>query len=250
MEKLRQTITYCLLCKTIPEYSKTDQTLYSCSIGFSPQLGLIRVYPLPPTGMVKWGIYKIEVEKNKRDSRAESWKLTSYTRKDNWRDIEKDCIKVGTGKPDKILPSLMEYVYPSISQLNKDRKSIGLINTDDAYTLKWESNKRFINTKQIGMFEDVEIADWASFTKETKEKESRVIFVDGDGKHNLQFNEWQVYECGRKFGYDGQAFRFLLDEKSKGKKGQYLLIGNMHSYRNNWIGLGFFKLPKQMGLTF
>ena len=88
-------IRYALICKTIPEHSKKDDTLYTCSIGISPELGLIRIYPLPPVGMDKWGIYELEVERNKRDSRTESWKLSSYSRKDGWTGFTKDVKKIG-----------------------------------------------------------------------------------------------------------------------------------------------------------
>ncbi len=239
----KQKIRYCLLAKTIPEYSKRDHSLYTCSIGYSPQLGLIRLYPLPTSGMKKWGIYEVEVEKNKRDSRKESWKLSSMTRKDGWVGFAKDFKEVGTANQSKMLSLLLPYTSPSIGQLNKDRKSIGIINVGANYRFKWCANGKYINTNQVGMFEDVELADFTKYTKDTKEKESRIIFTDKDGKHNLQFNEWQVYEYQRKFGADSGAFRFLT-----GKQGQYVLLGNMLQYRVNWIGLGLFRLPQQESL--
>lgn len=241
----KQKINYCLLAKTVPEYSKRDNTVYTCSIGYSPQLGLMRLYPLPPKGMKKWGIYEVEVERNKRDSRVESWKLSSMTRKNNWANFGEDLKHIGTAKPEKVLPLLLPSVSPSISQLNEDRKSIGLVSIGDQYRFKWQANDKFINTTQIGMFEDVELADFTKYTKHTKDKESRVIFKDGDGKHDLQFNEWGIYEFQRKFGAKPEAFRFLV-----GKKDQYLLIGNMLQYRRNWIGLSLFNLPQQACLNF
>jgi hypothetical protein len=44
-------IEYTLLAKSIPEFDKRDGKLYTCSLGYSPQLGLIRIYPLPVKGM-------------------------------------------------------------------------------------------------------------------------------------------------------------------------------------------------------
>jgi len=228
-------IRYCLLVKTIPEYSKRDNTLYTCSIGLSPELGLIRIYPLPPKGMDKWGIYELTVEKNKRDSRKESWKLTSYSRKDNWTGFTNDVKFIRKARKEKVLRHLSKYIYPSISELNRLRKSIGII---EACSLNayWRVNSRYINDKQIGLFEDVELSWFSSYTKDTKQKESRLKFVDGDGVHDLQLNEWGLYEYQRKFGAKDDAFRFLKNSK-------YVMVGNMHHYRSTWIALNTFKIP-------
>lgn len=229
-------IRYCLLVKTVPEYSKRDGTLYTCSIGISPELGLIRIYPLPPTGMKKWGIYELEVERNKRDSRKESWKLSSYSRKDNWTGFTQDVKYIRDANKNKVLSYLSNYIAPSISYLNEQRKSIGLIKANSLHGY-WDANNKFINTKQIGMFEDVELAWFASYTKSTKQKESRVKFIDQDGQHDLQLNEWGLYEYQRKFGAKKEAFRFI-----NGKTDSYLMVGNMHNYRSTWIGMSVFQI--------
>lgn len=235
-------IRYCLLSKSIPEYSKRDDSLYTCSIGYSNELGLIRIYPLPPTGLKKWGVYELDVEKNKRDNRIESWKITSSSRKENWKDILDDILFIGNSNIEKISSLLMRNISPSISKLNAQRKSIGLIKAD-MFNIKWSENERFINTNQIGLFSDVEIANFTSYTKETKQAESRIVFTDEDGVHNLQFNEWSVYEYQRKFGVNNDAFRFIRPSNES-----YILIGNMNIYRSSWIALGVFNLSTKMSL--
>lgn len=233
---------YCLLAKSIPEYSKRDGTLYTCSIGLSPEFGLIRIYPLPPSGMKKWGIYEVEIEKNKLDNRKESWKLSSYTRKNNWIGFSEDIKYIGDMNKKIVGNILSDYISPSISQLNTERKSIGLISCS-SFNLKWCPNERFINTNQIGLFEDVEIADFCSYTKETKNYESRILFNDMDGIHNLQYNEWGVYEYQRKYSASMDAFRFLIPSQNS-----CVLIGNMNSHRSSWIALGIFDIINQMVL--
>lgn len=238
----KRKIKYTLLSKTIPEYSKRDNTLYTCSVGLSPELGLIRVYPLPLVGMEKWGIYELDVEKNKRDSREESWKISSYSRKEEWNGYEADIKRIGTANKQYVVSCLAYYVDHSISELNRKRKSIGVLDVGSEYNLKWDTNARFVTSNQIGLFQDVEIdlAPHAKFTKATKEKECRLVFNDADGKHNIQYNEWGIYEFQRKFGAKKDAFRYL-----NGKENQYLLIGNMHNYRNTWIALSIFDKPHQ-----
>lgn len=241
---MKSKIEYIPIVKTIPEISKNDGGVYTCSIGYSPQIGFIRVYPLPLYGMKRWGIYEIEVERNKRDSRAESWKLSSYTRHENFIGFEKDAIYKGDCNKSNLLKLMQLNASPSISKLNKDRKSIGFIESShiNAY---WESNNRYINSTQIGMFNDVEIADFCKYTKETRQKESRITFVDGDGKHNVQLNDWQYYEYQRKFGANVDAFRHVNTASSK-----IIVIGNMFQYRSVWLALGVFnaiKTPNKVG---
>lgn len=233
---MKTKIEYILLAKSIPEYDKRTDGVYTCSLGYSPTLRqLIRVYPLPLKGMKKWGRYIIEVERNKRDSRSESWKLSSYTRFEKFVGFEHDLIYKGQCDKLAMTNILSSLVSPSISRLNEDRKSIGVISSDQINPY-WSANGRYVNTNQIGMFEDVEIADFTKFTKETKCKESRIKFIDGDGVHDLQLNEWQFYEYQRKFKADKGAFRFITQYDNS-----LLLLGNMLQYRNSWMVLSVFK---------
>lgn len=231
---MKRKIKYTMIVKTIPEVSKRDGGVYTCSIGYSDELGFIRVYPLPLYGMKRWGIYEIEVEKNKRDSRAESWKLSSYTRHENFLGFEKEIIYLGDANKEKIMQKMVAALSPSISRLNEQRKSVGFIESS-FINAHWDVNDKFINTRQFGLFDDVEIADFCKYTKHTKEKESRIIFTDGDGEHNLQLNDWQYYEYQRKFGAKPDAFRYA---HKAGKK--IILVGNMFQYRTSWIALGVF----------
>jgi hypothetical protein len=237
---MKQKIQYTLLCKSVPEFDKRDGKLYTCSLGYCPQFGLIRVYPLPITGMKKWHTYEIEVEKNKRDSRRESWKLSSYSKNENWFGFTDDCKLIGVANKAKVIDYLSLCVTPSISQLNEQRKSIGVIMAQTVNPF-WDSNDRFINTSQIGMFNDVELADFTKFTKETRQKEARMIFKDEDGTHNLQLNEWQFFEFQRKYGATKEAFRHINTSKP-----QLLLIGNMLQYQRNWMVLSAFQSPNAL----
>jgi len=188
---------------------------------------------LPIISMNKWDIYEIAVEKNKYDTRIESWKLSSYARKDGWIGLSKDVNYLGIANSDKISNLIYKYSTESIKGLNSDKKSIGLIQLKE-YKLYWHTNKRCIDSTQYGLFEDVELADFTKYTKDTKDKEARIFFRDSISEHDLQFNEWQVYEYQRKFSANTDAFRFM-------KNKNLLMIGNMHNHRNVWIALGLFE---------
>jgi hypothetical protein len=187
--------------------------------------------------MKKWHIYELSVERNKRDSRKESWKLSSYARKDNWSGITDDVRFIRLANKSKALRYLSRWISPSISNLNEARKSIGVIKAKQLHAY-WDINNKFVNDRQVGMFEDVELSSFASYTKATKEKESRIKFLDEDGMHDLQLNEWGLYEYQRKFGAKTEAFRYVNSPKST-----HVLVGNMHNHRSTWIALNTFNLP-------
>jgi hypothetical protein len=225
-------IEYIVIAKTIPEISKKDGREYSCTVGYSPELGFIRVYPVPLIGFKRWYKYIIDVERNNRDTRKESWKLSSMTRTDNFIGLEKEIICIGKVNKDFIISMFQEIVSPSISKLNEERKSIGVIKTNQLKPY-WDVNKNFVNTSQFNMFEDVQCIETSLYTKDQYLKESRISFNDLDGIHNLQLNDWQYYEFQRKFGAKKEAFRYISKDKDN-----YILIGNMYQHRNIWIGLG------------
>lgn len=231
-------ITYTVIAKSIPEYSKRDGCLFTCTLGYCHETkSIIRVYPVPIVGMKKWESYSIDVEKNKRDTREESWKLSSYAKYENWIGLEKDVFTLGKIDRKKGIQQLMNtsQILPSMAVCNNLKISIGIIPVT-MYNLYWDVNNRFINTNQIGLFEDVELADFTKFTKETKEYEARINLLGNDGQHDIQFNDWGATEWYRKF--KGQypindAFRNL-------KNKTHCLIGNMHNYRNTWIALDLY----------
>lgn len=242
---MRRKIRYLLITKTVPEWSKRDKTLYTCSIGISPELGLIRLYPLPPVGMDKYGIYELEVEKNKRDPRNESWKITSYARKEEWTNFDRDIKYCGRSSEAYVGEYLNNHISNSISELNMKRKSIGVLKVNK-FKAEWDINKNFVDSCQGTLFDDVggvELGWHTSYTKDTKEKDLRVKFYDADGFHNIQFNEWHYYEGQRMFGAKKELLNPLNSEKRN-----LLLIGNMLQYQNSWIGLGKFIGTRQMKL--
>lgn len=241
---MKQRIEYIPIVRTIPENTKDG--LYTCTIGYSPQLGFIRVYPMPIQKLKIWGRYSIEVERNKRDSRKESWKLSSYSRHEGFVGFEQDCIYLGDYSRDLIINLAQSMAYPSISKLNDDRKSIGFI-LSDKVNARWDKNERFINTSQINLFEDVELPGFAKYTKDSRHYESRITFVDGDGTHDYQLNDWQYYEYQRKHGSGSEAFRHVNN------KGTMLLfVGNLHHHRSTWMCLKAVKakeMPSQSILS-
>lgn len=239
---MKEKIQYICLAKSIPEFDKRDGKLYTCSLGFSPQKGVIRLYPLPINGLSKWDIVTLYVERNKRDSRNESWKISSGSRHENFIGFENDIQYNGKAnhvQRKNIIAFLNQNASPSLSELNKNRKSIGIIKADSVHA-SWAENSRYKNENQITLFEDVESKNYYDrYTKDSKEKISRIAFKDGDGLHDLQLNEWHYFEGGRKLGFTKDIFKNLHTNTSK-----ILLLGNMLQYQTSWMVLSVFGSPK------
>jgi hypothetical protein len=235
---MKGSLEYILFARSIPEHSKKYGGLFSCSVGYSPTLKeLIRIYPIPLTGLKMWERYSVPVEKNKLDSREESYKLASYARYENWVGLDKDVIYIGKYSRDHITKTIFRQVVTieSISDLNKAKKSIAIIKADNV-NCSWEPNDRYINTNQFGLFEDVGLAGYTAFTKDTRQLEARVRFTNNGKQHDLQVNEWGIYEFYRKF----HGVYPVNDAFKNWKNATHLLIGNLHSIRNVWVVLNYF----------
>lgn len=54
----------------------SDNRKTVCTVAFSKEQGLIRIYPVPPNApMKRWNVVSIPLERNAKDTRKESWKI-------------------------------------------------------------------------------------------------------------------------------------------------------------------------------
>lgn len=234
-------IDYTLVIQTVPEYSKKNDTVYTCTVGYSQQLGWIRVYPMPYSkGLQRWNTYKIRVEKNKQDSRNESWKLCGYSKQEQWKNWNQDVQfykRLNESQKNYLKQQMIKNTLPAISVMNKNRQSIGFIEVDKVRA-RWEVNESYFNPNQLLLFSDIEEESISQFTKANKQFHSRIKFMDLDGQHDLLLNNWQYYEYQRKFGHNPEAFRNINNNKK-----QILMLGNLFQYRNTWLVLDSFTAP-------
>lgn len=236
-------IDYTLVIQTVPELSKKNECVYTCTVGYSQQLGWIRVYPMPYTaGLKRWDTYKLKVEKNNQDSRAESWKLCGYSKHDQWKNWHDDVQflrRIKESEKQYLKNLMIKQCSPAISVLNNKRLSIGFIKTPSVKA-RWDVNETYYNPNQLSLFEDVQEQTVSSYTKKSQQFYSRIHFRDEDGSHDLLLNNWQYYEYQRKFGHNTEAFRNINNGSE-----QLLILGNLFQYRSTWIVLEAFNAPKK-----
>jgi hypothetical protein len=237
-------LNYIPLSKAMPEYSKREGKPYVCTLGYDMRLGFIRVYPTPLSGIKPWQPIRFKAEKNKRDPRPASWKMPEDCRHGEWSvKAEKVTYGESLNKASQmtILREMMAKTVISISQLNASRESIGFLLVD-SYKIVGAPNKNYIDSRQYGMFDDVELAGYTLFTKDLRETTYRVHFRDGDGIHDLQLNRWDIYETARNCTAREAIARFQ-------RPGPHILmLGNLLQHQNVWSVLGIWGVPTQLPL--
>lgn len=246
---MKKVIDYTLLIQTVPEISKRDNSVYTCTVGYSSELGFIRLYPMPfNRGLQRWNTYKVEVEKNKQDSRAESWKLSAISKEDNFTNFNSNVVQIKTLKQAEkafIFNEMFKRKSPSLGDLNDHRRSIGFIYANKVRA-SWEANENYVNRNQLLLFEDVEIEMHSIFTKQENLFVSKIRFQDEDGMHYLQLNNWQYYMAQKNFRQKGHsihdAFRYVNDGS------QILVVGNLFQHRNIWMVLESFRYTHKTSL--
>ena len=235
---------FVMLGKTVPE-PNSDGRVFVCSAGYSPTLRqLIRIYPLsryaaPPT----WSISRVKLERNPKDSRAESYQLAADRRPGVHDHINRAAFEVRGMVPKAQRAELLKRcVFPSIAAAEqrmpgygKDKTSLAILHPESV-ELEFEHNPASPDSPQLALF------DLPGGTPSGARRFPyipRLRFRDADGEHRLMLREWGVYELMRKHNnltqmtdaerrrYVSQALR--LDRPCS------LLVGNMNNQRKAWL---------------
>lgn len=109
----------------------SDNRKTVCTVAFSKEHGLIRIYPVPPRSPMntRWNVVSLPLERNPRDNRMESWKIQGS--KTEW-DTLAQKIKLERKLPRKewveLIAHLKEkYGYGCIEDINDKMMSLGII---------------------------------------------------------------------------------------------------------------------------
>src|SRR5688572_9893335 len=91
-----------VLGRACPEPLK-DGRITVCLGGYSFSKGFIRIYPTKVNMDInQWAIIKVEVERDERDTRNESWKIAGS--KNDWDNLHRRVKRVGDLAKEKRLP--------------------------------------------------------------------------------------------------------------------------------------------------
>ena len=141
---------FVMLGTTVAE-PMSDGRVAVCSAGYSPELRkLVRIYPL---GMAdaphRWSQNRIELERNNRDSRDESWTIKGDRHR---RDINQkfECIEKHVSAPT-LAPQLNKHLVGSTHEADERRLSLALLRPQNA-RIVWRSNEAHHDHEQGDLF--------------------------------------------------------------------------------------------------
>lgn len=219
----------------------SDNRKTVCTVAYSKEHGLIRIYPVPPSSSMKrWNIISIPLERNKQDSRDESWKIQGS--KDEW-DILSEKIKVKRKLERKEWVALIEelkvnYGYNYIEDINDKKLSLGII-VPKIISKRLEKRKEIDTTIQttlenrdpfltINNYEVRPTITYQCPTCRTKK-----------GHHVQGVLEWGVYEWIRI----NKNMEQVWDNLHIGESGydQCFLVGNMNHHRSRFLIISIFR---------
>jgi len=183
-----------VLGKAVPERMRDRRTTV-CTAGYSPKLGFVRIYPTTYNSPLKrWNIVELPVERDKQDSRPESWKIQGS--RSEWDTLDTKIKKIGELTPKEGFKLVSKKIDSSIRQLNEQRRSLGILrpNIQKCYFRK---NETYDSTKQEKLF--------GGFTPNIKNQYPYTPYVryrcsecKAVRYHDQQVLEWGFYEGMRR----------------------------------------------------
>jgi hypothetical protein len=239
---------FVMLGKTVPEASSDGREMV-CSAGYDRELKrLVRIYPLgrymaPP----RWSINSVQLQRNPKDSRDESWQLATILRKHDHDRANQAFIPNGETVPaDERYQMLSKHFVDSINEANERRLSLALIRPKHLpiFDLDWKEGHP--DAPQMALFDRAN--NLQPRGTECFPFVPRLEFEDEAGGHRLQLRDWGIYEYYRKTGTNGQLLTQQLAEALHINESSYLLIGNLCNKRNAWLVISVLNLHRQESL--
>lgn len=220
----------------------SDNRKTVCTVAFSKEYGLIRIYPVPPRSpMKRWNVVSLPLERNSKDSRDESWKIQGS--KTEWNTIsDKIIVKRKLARQEWI--ELIAYLkanhsYDCIEDINDKRLSLGII-TPKIIAKTLEKRKDVDPTVQATLINDNlfmtiqnygirPVITYSCPNCRTKKKQ-----------HKQGVLEWGVYEWLRNNRTNIEQVWDNLHIDESGYD-QAFLVGNMNLHRSRFLIISIFR---------
>lgn len=227
---------FVMLGTTVPE-PNSDGRVFVCSAGYSPTLRqLIRVYPLARYGApTRWSISTVKLERNPKDSRAESYRLAGDRRPGVHDHINRVFEVHDVASKTHRADLLKRCVVGSIAEANDHRLSLAILHAD-AMSLEFEHNPASPDSPQLALF-DLPSSEPSGARRFPFIP--RLRFRDEHGEHRLMLRDWGAYELMRKHNNltqmsDGERRKYVGDALRLDPTCS-LLVGNLNNQRTAWL---------------
>lgn len=222
---------FVMLGTTVPEPAKQTARTMVCSAGYSPTLRqLIRIYPLARRNIPhRWHTYKIDLERNPRDSRKESYQIVGDRSQGAHEKInDKFVLQPKRATAEGLAPALKKFVVGSIDEANDKRLSLAILQPDHM-RLEFDFNPESPDSPQLALFDTDQ---GPSSGSKRFPYNPRLCFRDGAVNRRMQLRDWGCYEYMRKWGPDRR--RDIWNNLHVGPT-TALLVGNMQNQLTQWL---------------
>jgi hypothetical protein len=225
---------FVMLGKTVPEPTNERVEQYVCSAGWSPEGGLIRLYPLGLRATPRrWSVSVVPVERHpgNKDSRAETWRPVGAFG------------SVGTLPLGARRDILEKHIMSGMIEANAARISLAVVRPIQPHF--YLAGGVADSEPSYRLYSDGE----ARKAKERFAYMPRIKFRTEDGRpHDLQMRDWGIWELMRK---SHQALADMTSTARESYVGNSLrmnddtlfLIGNYAQYRNSWLVIAALNTP-------
>ena len=235
-----------VLGEAVPDELKDNRKVV-CTACYSPEYGLVRIYPVPPeTRMRRWDKVSMPLVRNTQDTRVESWKVQGS--KHEWDVLGKKIHNDGK-LPRQEQIGLLHKLYKNfgvdcIQDLNDAEQSLGIIKPRILKAWLADRVEKYDPTVQVTLDSDLPFLTIHNYPKQPRVR-YRCSKCRIQNPHDQQILEWGVYEWMRKnpdAPDKGLANLRLFDEKYE----RYFLVGNIARHRNAFMVISVFRFKRSM----
>lgn len=231
----------CILGRASPDRLKDGRETV-CVAGYSNQYGFIRVYPTKVTSpLIRWNIVSVEVERDTRDTRHESWKIVGSKRE--WSDLDKKITVVGEVNTKDKENIIVNHLDQCVHGINEDKRSLGIIKpiVDKCYFGIREGYNPYIQKSLIAGILPIK-------TKENFPLVPRIRYrcssCRAKGFHDQQVIDWGFYEWIRK--NSNNKDQVWENAKIKNSSSDiYFLVGNQMIHRLSFMIISVLSIPRK-----
>jgi hypothetical protein len=230
---------FVVLGRASPEPMRGDRFTVCCA-GYSPTHGFIRLYPTKITSpLQQWNIIEVEVEKNDKDARVESWKIKGS--KLEWNDLDKKIHVTGQLKREDRRSFIEKIPLTCPHILNIEHKSMGLVKPETlGYSIGFNANY----DKEQQHLKDVFIK-----TSKDYDKQLHLNYICKDIKcsgHSQKLIEWG---CTRWIDKNpDKPIEEVINnvQITNADFDKWLLVGNQQWHLNSFLVISLLRMKKQI----
>lgn len=204
-----------------------------CLGGYSPSRGFIRVYPCrPDMGLHRWNIIKVQVERNPRDTRHESWKFVDSN--PQWETLNDKVEILRTLPASERYPLLKGLAAPCVRSINDERNSLGIVLASNVHRAYFGQNPQYGKPHQPALIERP--GEQYVRTKDTYPIEPRLCYSCDEcrNQHDQKVLEWGAFEWMRKNPGNVEQYwenaRLFSTEHDL-----FILVGNQANQRTSFL---------------